>query len=128
MLKALQIHTVIVTFEKEEFARLYQQSLTQPWTMIADTDRQLFEVFQMRKASWFDLFSWNSLSAYLDLVFLKWRRVKMPSNHDYRQLGGDVLIDPSGIVRLHHVSVDPSDRPAIDHIFSRVPAIGKPQV
>ena len=39
---------------------------------------------------------------------------------DWRQMGGDVLIDPSGIVRLHFVSSDPHDRPSLEEIFATV--------
>jgi hypothetical protein len=32
---------------------------------------------------------------------------------DTSQLGGDVLVDPSGIVRFLHVGSGPGDRPSI---------------
>jgi len=39
---------------------------------------------------------------------------------DVMQRGGDVLIDPDGIVRLHHVGTGPADRPAVEAILTRV--------
>jgi hypothetical protein len=34
--------------------------------------------------------------------------------------GGDVLIDPTGIVSLHHVGAGPADRPAIETIMNKI--------
>jgi hypothetical protein len=39
---------------------------------------------------------------------------------DVMQRGGDVLIDPNGIVRLHHVGEGPADRPAVETILALV--------
>ena len=36
---------------------------------------------------------------------------------DNYQRGGDVLIDPDGIVRLHYVGDGPANRPSLDTIF-----------
>ena len=37
---------------------------------------------------------------------------------DVRQLGGDVLIDPQGVIRLHHVGRGPADRPAVARLLN----------
>ena len=42
------------------------------------------------------------------------------SEGDVYQRGGDVLIDPNGMVSLHHVGVGPADRPAIETILNKV--------
>ena len=39
------------------------------------------------------------------------------SNGDVLQLGGDILIDPGGYVRLHHVGKSPADRPAVESML-----------
>jgi hypothetical protein len=39
---------------------------------------------------------------------------------DIFQRGGDVLIDPAGIVRLHHVGAGPADRPAVETILRTI--------
>ena len=36
---------------------------------------------------------------------------------DIFQMGGNVLIDPDGIVRMHHVSDQPHDRPTANKIL-----------
>ena len=39
------------------------------------------------------------------------------STVDINQLGGDVLLDPNGIVQLHHVGKGPADRPSVDSLL-----------
>ena len=39
---------------------------------------------------------------------------------DIRQMGGSVLIDPNGIVKLNHVSEDSFDRPEVATILELV--------
>jgi len=36
------------------------------------------------------------------------------------QQGGNVLIDPNGIVRVHHVGRGPADRPSVDRLIAAV--------
>jgi hypothetical protein len=52
-------------------------------------------------------------------LLLRGRKVRRPSGDVY-QLGGDVLIDPSGIVRLHHVGSGPADRPTVHSLLQAV--------
>ncbi len=51
---------------------------------------------------------------YLKLMF-RGNKVQAPTD-DVFQLGGDVLIDPKGIVRMHFVSDTPIDRPTVAEI------------
>ncbi len=119
---AANIAVIVIAFEKPEFVRMYlkdaESTWPKSWPMISNPDRSLYELFQMQKARWRDILSWRSLKAYLNLVFVKRRKVKVPTENDYFQLGGDVLVDPQGIVRMHHRSEDPGDRPTIDEIFA----------
>jgi hypothetical protein len=57
---------------------------------------------------------------YLKLL-LSGRKLRAPSG-DPRQLGGDVLVDPTGTVRLHHVGRGPADRPSVDTLLDAVRA------
>ncbi len=34
------------------------------------------------------------------------------------QQGGDVLVDPQGIVRFHHIGTGPADRPPVQRILN----------
>lgn len=113
---------IVVAFEKPEFVRIYlehsETTWPENWSMISNTDQSLYELFQMRRANWWDILRWRSLKYYLYLVFQKRRKVLTPTNKDLLQLGGDVLVDPSGTIRMHHRSEDPADRPSIDEILA----------
>lgn len=100
--------------------RLYQAELSMPWRFVADPERQLYGKFDMRSGPWTRILGWTAMKTYLDLVFRKRRAVKRPSSMDFQQLGGNVLIDPSGIVRLHFQSQNPADRPSVDSLLSLV--------
>jgi hypothetical protein len=50
-------------------------------------------------------------------LLLRGRKLRLPTDDVY-QMGGDVLIDPEGIVRLHYVSRSPLDRPPIDALLA----------
>jgi hypothetical protein len=110
------VQFLVVSFEQPEFVRRYRDETQLPWPIVADPERRLYQQFQMQHASWSQIMNWRSLRGYLGLVFGKRRRVKLPTNHDYWQLGGDVVVDPRGIVQLHHRSRSPEDRPAIVRI------------
>ncbi|MDX1815674.1 MAG: SelL-related redox protein, partial [Thermodesulfobacteriota bacterium] len=45
------------------------------------------------------------------------------SDGDIYQRGGDVLIDPGGTVRLHHVGVGPGDRPTVGGLLNKIPSM-----
>jgi len=55
------------------------------------------------------------------------RRPRTSSGADVRQLGGDVLVDPEGTVRFHHIGSGPAARPPVFELLDVVrsaPAAG----
>jgi hypothetical protein len=42
------------------------------------------------------------------------------SSAESSQRGGDVLIDPTGFIRLHHIGRTPADRPPVERIIEAV--------
>jgi hypothetical protein len=42
------------------------------------------------------------------------------SEGDIYQRGGDVIIDPAGVVRYHHVAKGPADRPSAETIMKKI--------
>jgi hypothetical protein len=77
----------------------------------------------LRARAW-DLYGPSALWLYLKLL-AKGRRLRRPGS-DVNQRGGDVLIDPAGIVRLHHVGEGPGKRPAADSILNLVRECSSP--
>jgi hypothetical protein len=115
---ALNLRVVIVTFEKPFFVRAYLRETGLEWPILLDESRGLYAAYGMERGSAGKIFGWRSWWTYLKLV-LRGRRIHRSSGDVY-QLGGDVLIDPGGIVRWHHVGEDPADRPPAASILERV--------
>lgn len=109
---------VIVTFENDFFARGYVEETSLSWPLLIDDTRETYANYGMLKASFLDIWGPKSWRAYLKEV-LEGRLPKM-SHGDIYQRGGDLLIGPDGIVRLHHVGAGPADRPAVVTILQKI--------
>ena len=86
--------------------------------MLIDESRALYTAYRMGRGSWWNIFGPKSWWIYAKLL-LKGRRIQHHRHDqgDYDQLGGDILIDPEGVVRLHHVGAGPADRPSVTSIL-----------
>ena len=107
-----KVDVAIVTFDADFMARAYVEQTQLPWPLLIDSDHSVYEAYGLLRATWWSILGPASIWEYLKLIILKGRRVQK-SGSDYRQLGGDILIDPDGIVRLHFLSKSPHDRPNI---------------
>lgn len=112
------LKVIVVTFESDFFARTYEAESGLDWPLLVDREREAYRYYDMLRASFWDLWGPGSWLAYLRELG---RGGKLrPASDDIHQRGGDVLIDPEGIVRLHHVGEGPADRPSVEEILARV--------
>lgn len=88
------------------------------WPLLVDESRLLYAAYGMDRGGWWDIFGPQSWWAYCKLLF-RGRRLQR-SGSDVRQLGGDVLVDPQGKVRVHHVGSGPADRPSVTSLLDAV--------
>jgi len=112
------VKIAVVTFENDFFARSYVADTTLTWPLLIDDTRETYRNYGMLSASFWDIWGPKTWWAYLKQI-MKGERLRK-SEGDIYQRGGDVLIDPNGIVSLHHVGAGPADRPAIDTILKKV--------
>ncbi|MBU4152970.1 MAG: AhpC/TSA family protein [Proteobacteria bacterium] len=117
-LSTKNIKVVVVTFEASSLARRYMEETRLDWPLIVDTNRDIYRAYGMLDASFWDIWGPSTWLAYLKEI-LRGQLPKRPSN-DIRQRGGDVLIDPKGFVRLHHIGTGPADRPKVDAILQAI--------
>ena len=121
------VEVLVVTFEDTEQALNYQREIDTVWPIIVDRDRELYEYFGMYKAGFWDLWGFSTWKVYLREM-LKGNMPKA-ARDDIHQRGGDVLIDPEGMVRLHHIAKGPADRPEIENVIRIVESeLKNPQV
>ncbi len=117
-INTLGIKVFVVTFDADILAVNYIEQTKLPWPLLLDSSRSLYRWYGMERGTWWQILNPIAIWKYMKLVF-KGRKVGKPGD-DYRQLGGDVLIDPDGVVQLHHISTSPHDRPAVNAILKRV--------
>ena len=117
-LESLSIAVVVVTFESPEIAENYAREAGFAWPILLDGSRELYQAYGMGRGGWWVILGPSSWWGYLKLL-LRGRKPRRPTD-DVHQLGGDVLIDPKGIVRLHHVSRTPLDRPSVESLLEAV--------
>ena len=108
----------MVTFENDFLARSYVAETSLNWPLLVDDTRETYRNYGMLAASFWDIWGPKTWWVYLKQI-MKGERLRK-SEGDIYQRGGDVLIDPIGIVSLHHVGAGPADRPAIETILNRV--------
>lgn len=119
-MKSRGVAVAVVTFENDFFARSYVEETALPWPLLVDGQRETYTNYGMLSASFWDVWGPKTWWAYLKYL-AKGHKLKT-SGGDIFQRGGDVLIDPEGIVRLHHVGAGPADRPAIETILHKIPS------
>jgi len=113
-----RIKVAIVTFESDYFARSYAAESGLDWPLLIDANRDLYRSYDMLSATFWDVWGPSTWWVY-GKELLKGQKLHKAEG-DVMQRGGDVLIDPDGIVRLHHIGEGPADRPAVETILALV--------
>ncbi len=111
----LDIRVKVITFDADYMALAYVKQTNLPWPLILDPEQKLYKAYGMTRGSWWAVFGLPSIWKYLRLM-IKGRMPGKPGK-DWRQLGGNVLIDRQGIVRFHYISTGPHDRPAVEALL-----------
>ena len=117
-IEQLPLDVMAVTFQSAQVAGEYVEQTGWPWPMLVDTERSLYNAYSMHRGGLWAIWGPKSWWGFLKLI-LKGRRLRPPAGDVY-QLGGDVLLDPFGGVKLHHVTRVPVDRPDVKSILGLV--------
>ena len=114
-LRELGIRVVVVTFEGQEAAGAYVAETGVTWPILSDERRELYRLYGLEKARWRHLVGPRTLWAYAKEA-LRGRFPRRPVA-DTTQQGGDILIDPEGVVRFHHIGAGSGYRPTVTQIL-----------
>ena len=106
----------VVTFEAPPVAENFRAETGAPWPILVDSTREAYHAYGMRRAKLRHLLGPTTLWAYAR-EFYRGEPPRLPTG-DSTQQGGDVLIDPDGIVRFHHVGAGSGYRRPIDEILA----------
>lgn len=116
--EGLNLRILVVTFEARERAEAYVRETGLRWPLLIDRQRVLYGAYGMEHGRWWAIWGPATLWAYIRLIG-RGHRPRRPTG-DIHQLGGDILVDPMGMVALHHVGKGPADRPALSALFERI--------
>jgi peroxiredoxin len=108
----------VVTFDSPELAGDYRKTFDLDWPLLLDPQFKLYHAYTMEKGNLWSLASPLRIMRYLGDIFSGGFPGK--KGKDIRQLGGDIVIDPQGIIRLFHPSQHPHDRPSANEIVELV--------
>ena len=117
-LQSLGIDVAVVTFQSSPIAENYVRETKLDWPILIDETLKLYSAYGMHRGRVWDVWGPATIAVYSKLMF-KGRMPRKPAG-DVHQLGGDILIDPQGIVRLHHTGTGPADRPTIESLLQIV--------
>jgi peroxiredoxin len=117
-LEKLNIKVIVITFEPLSPLAFPVVEAAVNFPYYVDEERQLYQYYDILKAGFWDLWGPRTWLIYLRLL-LKGRKI-IKSKSDINQRGGDVLIDPNGIVHYHHIGSGPGDRPDPAQICNQV--------
>jgi peroxiredoxin len=104
------VSVAVVSFAEPAKLRPYQEHHNWPFPVLADPHRAVYQAFNLKRLSWFKLFSPSTVGLYFKLM----RAGMRPHNYgkdDHYQAGGDFLLDREGRILFAHRSQNPADRP-----------------
>ena len=110
------VDIIAVSFETIESATEYLRDTSVEWPIVLDEQKALYHYFGMGEAGFWDIWGYRTWLAYFKEI-LRGRWPRKGGDGNINQRGGDVLIDPAGIVRLHHIGRGPGDRPEIQSLL-----------
>jgi hypothetical protein len=117
-LTARNVSVFIVSFDSDLMAQAYAKSSGLKWPVLIDKDRVLYQAYGFEQMNAWTHFNPVSIAKYLGLTLKGYLPGK--PGVDWQQLGGDVLLDPQGTVRLIYRSNSPHDRPSVSSILSTI--------
>ena len=113
------IRIVVISFAGPERLAEYQKLHQWPFAVLADPERNAYRYFGLAKLPWYRVFSPATIRLYARLL-LQGRKLENYGRDDYRQSGGDFLVDSDGRTVLAHRSRDPADRPPVNALLAAI--------
>ena len=107
---------VAVSFEPAEKVSQLAFQLELPFPVLSDPERKTYEAYDLGSGSWRRIFSPGTVWAYLKHFALGGRYDH--KNSDWKQLGGDFILDANRFVTFEHRSTAPHDRPQVSLLVS----------
>lgn len=87
--------------------------------LLADEGRAVYRAYGMRVGSLRQVYSPEVIAKYARLI-RGGMKMRLKTDEDTRQLGGDVIVGPDGRIILAHCSRNQADRPTIETLIAAI--------
>jgi peroxiredoxin len=121
-LESKGVAIVVVSFAEPARLASYQSIHQWPFPILADPDRAAYLHFGLGRLAWRHVFSPSTIKFYAGML-LKGRKLENYDRDDYRQSGGDFIVDKTGEILFAHRSHDPADRPKAEELLAVVDSL-----
>ncbi len=121
-----QIDVVVVTFTKARNLNGYQRRFAAPFTVVTDVDLDLYKAMGFGRGSVWRIWGLKAAKRYRDLLKSGYRLERSTIHsrgEDTLQLGGNVIVDSSGVVAWLYQGAGPDDRPSIDELVRQAATV-----
>jgi peroxiredoxin len=123
-IEARNTQVILIAFSSTQLAQAWITETKTTFQFLLDPARKAYQAYGLDSSLWR---SWSPKIwfEYARLMALgrKWRGIQGDSG----QLGGDIIIDQNGIIRMAYKSHDPADRPAVRVILNVLDKINSDQ-
>ena len=114
-LEALRAQVTVISFGPAPGAQAWLKETGASFTLLLDPDRAAYRAYDLEHSL---VRSWGPRVwlryAQLLLAGRAWRGIQGDSG----QLGGDIVVDSSGLIRFVYRSHDPADRPSVSELLA----------
>ena len=134
--EALGAAVLAVSFEPRD--RLFQLShvVRLPFPLLCDQERDTYRAYGLERGNLRQIFSprayglergnlrqiFSPRAALTNVKLMARGRMYHFRRSDLRQLGGDFIVDPDGVIRYQYRSAAPHDRPSVEELIERIKA------
>ncbi|MEM7132714.1 MAG: AhpC/TSA family protein [Chloroflexota bacterium] len=108
----LNTNIVAISFGIEYWARAWLDETQSPFPIWLDAERASYNAYGLGK-SWINAWGLRNLHYYAQAI-LGGKKVHTEHRGDTDQMGGNFIVDSSGIIRFVYPSRDPTDRPTME--------------
>ena len=118
------VSIVVVSFAEQSTLVHYQEKHHWPFTILADPARTAYQVFALKRLTWWQVFSAATLKLYFKL-FREGMKREDYGKQDIYQSGGDFLLDRDGNILFARRGQDPADRPSAITLLKEIDRVSK---
>ncbi|MCA1724507.1 MAG: hypothetical protein LC748_09730 [Thermomicrobia bacterium] len=87
--------------------------------LLADEGRTVYQSYGMRVGTLREIYSPQVIAKYARLI-QGGMKMRLKTDEDTRQLGGDVIVGPDGRIILAHCSKNQADRPSVETLIAAI--------